>query len=279
MRRLFSGAGMAAGVALISCFFARPASAISSAVNLSTRMVVQTGDNVLIGGFIVYGSGQKKIAVRGMGPSLPVAGKLSDPMLELHDATGAIVASNDNWRTTQQDLIIAAGLAPTNDLESALIATINPGAYTVVVKGVNNATGVGLMEIYDLDPDGARERLASISTRGNVLTGDNVMIGGFIVRGDVPKRTLVRARGPSLFLNGVPIAGRLMDPAMELRDANGALIKANDNWRSDQQAEIAASSIAPTDDKEPAIVWTLTPGNYTTIVSGVNNTTGIALVE
>jgi uncharacterized protein (DUF1800 family) len=242
-------------------------------------MVVQTGDNVLIGGFIVYGSGQKKIAVRAMGPSLPVAGKLADPMLELHDATGAIVASNDNWRSSQQNEIIAAGLAPTNDLESALIATINPGAYTVVVKGVNNVTGVGLMEIYDLDPDGSPARLANISTRGNVLTGDNVMIGGFIVRGDVPKRTLVRARGPSLFLNGAPIAGRLMDPALELRDANGALIKANDNWRTDQQAEIAASSIAPTDDHEPAVVWTLSPGNYTAIVQGVNNTTGIALVE
>src|SRR5438067_2493426 len=119
----------------------------------------------------------------------------------------------------------------------------------------------------------------NLSTRMVVQTGDNVMIGGFIVRGDVPKRTIVRARGPSLFLNGAPIAGRLMDPALELRDANGALIKANDNWRSDQQAEIAASSIAPTDDTEPAVVWTLTPGNYTTIVRGVNNTTGIALVE
>jgi uncharacterized protein (DUF1800 family) len=251
-------------------------------------MVVQTGNNVLIGGFIVYGSGQKKIAVRGMGPSIPVPGKLSDPMVELHDATGAKVASNDNWKTTQQGPLItgdqvaaiqASGLAPTSDLEAALIVTINPGAYTVVVQGVNNATGVGLMEIYDLDPDGSPARLANISTRGNVLTGDNVMIGGFIVRGDVPKRTIVRARGPSLFLNGVPIAGRLMDPAMELRDANGALIKANDNWRSDQQAEIAASSLAPTDDNEPAVVWTLSPGNYTTIVSGVNNTTGIALVE
>jgi uncharacterized protein (DUF1800 family) len=277
MKRFLAGAGWAA--ALLLCFLVRPAFAISSAVNLSTRMVVQTGDNVLIGGFIVYGSGQKKIAVRAMGPSLPVAGKLSDPMLELHDATGAIVASNDNWRTSQEAAITAAGLAPTNDLESVLIATINPGAYTVVVKGVNDATGVGLMEIYDLDPDGSPARLANLSTRGNVLTSDNVMIGGFIVRGDVGKRTLVRARGPSLFLNGLPIAGRLMDPSMELRDANGALIKANDNWRTDQQAEIAASSIAPTDDHEPAVVWTLSPGNYTAIVRGVNNTTGIALVE
>src|SRR2546421_2816415 len=279
MRRFFAGAGWAATTALICTLFGEQAKAISSAVNLSTRMVVQTGDNVLIGGFIVYGSGPKKIAVRAMGPSLPVAGKLSDPLLELHDATGAIVASNDNWRASQQDLIIAAGLAPANDLESALIATINPGAYTVVVKGVNNATGVGLMEIYDLDPDGSPARLANISTRGNVLTGDNVMIGGFIVRGDIGKRMLMRARGPSLFLNGIPIAGRLLDPTMELRDANGTLIKANNDWRTDQQAEIAASSIAPTDDHEPAVVWTLAPGNYTTVIRGINNTTGIALVE
>jgi uncharacterized protein (DUF1800 family) len=288
MRRYFPGAGWVAVTALLCCFLPLPTFAISSAVNLSTRMVVQTGNNVLIGGFIVYGSGPKKIAVRGMGPSIPVAGKLTDPTVELHDATGATIASNDNWKTTQQGPLItgdqvaaiqASGLAPTNDLESALIVTISPGAYTVIVQGVNNATGVGLMEIYDLDPDGSPARLANISTRGNVLTADNVMIGGFIVRGDVPKRTLVRARGPSLFLNGAPIAGRLMDPALELRDANGALIKANDDWRSDQQAEIAASSIAPTDDKEPAVVWTLSPGNYTTVVSGVNNTTGIALVE
>ena len=279
MRRFSSGAGGAIIAILGFCFLAREAAAISSAVNLSTRMVVQTGENVLIGGFIVYGSGQKKIAVRALGPSLPVAGKLSDPLLELHDATGAIVASNDNWRSTQQTEISNAGLAPANDLDAALIATINPGAYTVVVKGVGNATGVGLMEVYDLDPDGSPTRLANLSTRGNVLTDDNVMIGGFIVRGDIGKRMLIRARGPSLFLNGVPISGRLLDPTLELRDANGALIKANDNWRADQQAEIAASSIAPSDDKEPAIVWTLTPGNYTSIVRGANNTTGIALVE
>src|SRR6266513_1816602 len=228
MRRFFGGRRWVIGAALACSFISTPAFAISSAVNLSTRMVVQTGDNVLIGGFIVYGSGQKKIAVRAMGPSLPVAGKLADPMVELHDATGAIVASNDNWRSAQQNEIINAGLAPGNDLESALIATINPGAYTVVVKGVNNATGVGLMEIYDLDPDGSPARLANLSTRGNVLTGDNVMIGGLLVRGDAGKRMLIRARGPSLFLNGSPIAGRLLDPNMELRDANGTLIKAND---------------------------------------------------
>src|SRR3954447_9485981 len=146
MRCFFSGAGWAAGAALF-CLGAQPAFAISSAVNLSTRMVVQTGDNVLIGGFIVYGSGQKKIAVRAIGPSLSIAGKLSDPVVELHDATGNIVASNDNWRSTQESQITAAGLAPASELESALIATINTGPYTVVVKGANNGTGIGVMEI------------------------------------------------------------------------------------------------------------------------------------
>src|SRR5256714_8191612 len=176
MRRFFSGAGWAAAAGLAFTIINQPAFGISSAVNLSTRMVVQTGDNVLIGGFIVYGSGQKKIAVRAMGPSLPVAGKLTDPLVELHDATGAVIASNDNWRSSQEAEISAVGLAPGNDLESALIATINPGPYTVVVNGVNKATGVAVMEIYDLDPDGSPTRLAKLSTRGNVLTGDNVMI-------------------------------------------------------------------------------------------------------
>jgi uncharacterized protein (DUF1800 family) len=279
MRRLFQDAGRAAAMAGAFFLWAGSAHAISSAVNLSTRMVVQTGDNVLIGGFIVYGTGQKKIALRAIGPSLSLPGVLSDPVLELHDASGNLVGSNDNWRLTQQDAIINAGLAPKSDLESVLIVTINPGAYTAIVKGVNNATGIGLVELYDLDPDGSPARLANISTRGNVLADDNVMIGGFIVRGDVFKKMIVRARGPSLYLNGTPLAGRLMDPMLELHDGNGVLVTQNDNWRSTQETEIAASTIAPTDDREPAIVSSLAPGNYTTIVRGTNNTTGIALLE
>src|SRR5204863_173759 len=151
MRRFFAGAGWAAATALICTLFGEQAKAISSAVNLSTRMVVQTGDNVLIGGFIVYGSGQKKIAVRAMGPSLPVAGKLADPMLELHDATGAIVASNDNWRSDQQAEIAASSIAPTDDNEPAVVWTLAPGNYTTIVRGVNNTTGIALVEMYDLD--------------------------------------------------------------------------------------------------------------------------------
>ncbi|HEX7515950.1 MAG TPA: DUF1800 family protein [Chthoniobacterales bacterium] len=279
MRRLFQYAGRSAAVVGALCLFAAPAHAISRTVNLSTRMVVQTGDNVLIGGFIVDGTGQKRIALRAMGPSLPVPGRLSDPLLELHDASGHLVVSNDNWRTTQQDEIIAAGLAPSNDLESVIITTITPGAYTAIVKGVNDVTGVGLVELYDLDPDDTPSRLANISTRGNVLTDDNVMIGGFIVRGDVSKKMIIRARGPSIFLNGIPIPDSLSDPMLELHDGNGTLIAQNDNWRSTQEAEINATTLAPTDDREPALIAMLAQGNYTAIVRGAHNTSGIALLE
>lgn len=265
-------------MAAVFGFLSAPAYAISNAVNISTRMMVETGDNALIGGFIVHGTGQKTIAVRAIGPSLPLAGTLSDPVLELYDATGAVVASNDNWRSSQEAALIAAGLAPAHDFDSALITTLSTGNYTAVVRGVNNATGVALVEVYDLDGGVPSARLGNISTRGHVLTGDNAMIGGFIIRGDVAKRTIIRVKGPSLSLNGVPLSGRLMDPTVALHDVNGTPVF-NDDWRNDQQAEIAASSIAPTDDREPAIVATLTPGNYTAVVRGAGNSTGLALVE
>jgi uncharacterized protein (DUF1800 family) len=275
---MFQSAGCAVAIAVL-CLCAPRAGAISSAVNISTRMVVETGDNVLIGGFIVYGAGQKNIAVRARGPSLPLPGALSDPILELHDASGAIVAQNDNWRTTQETALTNAGMAPPHDKDAALITVVSTGSYTVVVRGVANATGLALVEVYDLDVGTPTARLGNISTRGHVLVGDNIMIGGFILRGDLDKRTIIRVRGPSLSLSGVPLAGRMMDPKLELRDGNGALMMQNDNWRSDQELEIAASAIAPTDDHEPAIVATLKPGQYTAIVSGVNNSTGVALVE
>lgn len=242
-------------------------------------MVVQTGDNVLIGGFIISGTGQKKIVLRAIGPSLPVAGALADPVLELYDASGQQVASNNDWRSSQQDAIIATGLAPTNDRESAIATALDPGAYTAIVKGVNNATGVALIELYDLDPDGSTSRLANLATRGAVLTGDNVMIGGLIVRGSAAKKIILRARGPSLTLNGTPIPGSLTDPTIELRDANGAMLIANDNWRTAQQAEIQASTLAPSDDREPALISTVSQGNYTAIVRGAGNSSGIALLE
>ncbi len=266
---------------LVSCARLESAAAqsVASAVNLSTRMVVQTGDNVLIGGFIITGSGEKKLVIRALGPSLPVAGALADPVLELHDASGRLVATNDNWRSSQQDALIASELAPPNDRDAAILATLTPGPYTAIVRGVGAATGVGLIEVYDIDGPSATARLANISARGNVLTGDNVMIGGFIVRGSVSKKMVLRVRGPSLFLNGVPIPGSLADPTLELHDGNGALLAENDNWRTTQQAELNASTLAPTDDREPALLATLPQGNYTAIVRGARSSTGVALLE
>ena len=275
-RHLFASA-----LAVACLLVAAPASGqeVSSAVNISTRMKVETGDNVLIGGFIVTGSGQKTVAVRALGPSLAVNGALGNPVLELFDASGAVVATNDDWRASQAETLIAAGLAPGSDLDAALIATLNAGSYTAVVRGAGGATGVALVEVYDLDGPEAVTRLGNLSTRGRVLTGDDVMIGGFILRGDVPKRMMMRVRGPTLSLGGSPISGRLADPTLELFDANGVSLAQNDNWRTTQESEIAASSIPPSDDREPAIVATLAPGNYTAVVRGQDNSIGIGLIE
>jgi uncharacterized delta-60 repeat protein len=245
--------------------------------NISTRLRVETGDNVLIGGFIITGTQPKKIIVRAIGPSLSsfFPGVLGDPVLELRDSSGALLATNDNWRSDQQAEILATGIPPADDLESAIVATLpaNNAAYTAIVRGVNNATGIGVVEAYDLDHT-VDSKLGNISTRGLVQTGDNVMIGGLIVLGQNPLRVIVRAIGPSL-----PVPGALGDPILELHDGNGALIAANDSWRSDQEAEIIATGIPPSSDLEAAIVRSFAPGNYTAIVRGVNNTTGVAVVE
>ena len=237
-------------------------------------MRIQPGDNALIGGFIISGTQPKTVIIRGIGPSLPVPGALADPVIDVYDATGQLRATNDNWNdaSTRQQ-IIDSGLAPTNDLESALWGVISPGAYTVVVRGQNNATGVGLFEVYDLDRT-VNSKLANISTRGLVQSGNNVMIGGFIVLGPDSQKVIVRAMGPSL-----PLSGALANPTLELHDGNGALFATNDDWRTDQEAEIIATGIPPPNNLESAIVRTLAPGNYTAIVRGVNDTMGVALVE
>ncbi|MGH8094557.1 MAG: Kelch repeat-containing protein [Chthoniobacterales bacterium] len=270
-------------------FFQAP----SGAVNISTRLDVGTGDDVLIGGFIITGNAPKKVIVRAIGPSLevngmPLVGRLADPILELHDSHG-LLATNDNWRDTQEDEIIASTVPPTNNLESAIVATLAPldtsvpgsGAYTVIVSGKNSGTGVALVEVYDLGTASldisSQAQLANISTRGKVQTGDNVMIGGFIVGGSAASNILVRAIGPELTTQGV--AGALQDTTLELHDGSGTLLASNDDWQSDQEQEIIATTIPPTDPRESAIVATLNPGNYTAIVAGKNNTTGVALVE
>ena len=258
-------------------------------LNVSTRLLVQTGDNVLIGGFIVTGRDAKRILVRGIGPSLGgagITGALADPRLELHNSSGALVATNDNWRVTQpggaipgdqQAEIQASDLAPTNDQESAIIATLEPGNYTAVVQGVNGSTGIGVVEVYDLN-QATPSKLANISTRGFVNTGENVMIGGFIVRpgGGTETRVVVRAIGPSLRPG---IANALDDPTLELHDHNGATLASNNDWKDSQQTEIQNTGLAPTNDAEAAILANLTPGAYTAVVRGNGNTTGVAVVE
>jgi hypothetical protein len=247
--------------------------------NISTRLRVEAGDNVLIGGFIVTGTQPKRIIVRALGPSLPLAGALADPVLELRNASGGLILSNNDWRDdpAQESEIIATGIPPANDLESAIVATLpaNGSAYTAIVRGANNGTGIGVVEAYDLDPT-ANSKLANISTRGLVQMGDDVLIGGLIVLGQNPLRVVVRALGPSL-----PLSGALGNPTLALHDGNGTLLVSNDNWRDDpaQESEIIATGIRPANDLESAIVRNLTPGNYTAIVRGVNNTTGIAVVE
>jgi subtilisin-like proprotein convertase family protein len=245
--------------------------------NISTRLPVQTGDNALIGGFIVTGTQPKDVIVRALGPSLPVPGKLSDPTLELRDGKGGLIMFNDDWQDTQAAAIIATGIPPTNSLESAIVATLpaNNSNYTAIVRGLNNATGVGLVEVYDLNRN-ADSRLANISTRGLVETGNDVLIAGTIALGWPAQRVIIRALGPSL-----PVAGKLSDPTLELRDESGTLIASNDDWRSDQESEILSTTIAPTNNLESAIVTTLPANgaNYTAIVRGFNDATGVGLVE
>jgi sugar lactone lactonase YvrE len=250
--------------------------------NISTRLNILTGDNVLDGGFILVGSGSKTVLIRGLGPSLAsagIAGTLADPIIELHSGTtNAIIASNDNWKNNQQTEIEATGLPPSNDAEAALITTLTAGAYTVIERGKQETTGVGLIEIYDLGV-GSGPELANISTRGFVDTGSNVMIAGFIAlsSSNGSGQLLVRALGPSLGSFG--IANPLADPILELHDTTGTLIASNDDWRSDQQAEIDATGLQPSNDAEAAILTTLAPGAYTAIQSGKEGGTGVGLVE
>ena len=249
--------------------------------NISARAHVFTGDPVLIGGFIIEGAESKTVLIRGIGPSLSSFGivmPLANPILELHDHTGALIASNDNWKDTQESQIAATGLSPSNDLESAILVTLSPGAYTAVVQGVAMTTGPGLVEIFDLDQNSNAE-LTNLSARAFAGTGDDVLIGGIIIRGrtDSSARVLVRATGPSLAGSGV--SGALSDPELSLFDANGSVIASNDNWRDTQESEIAATGLAPGDNRESAIVVLLSPGDYTAIVTGKGGATGIALVE
>lgn len=247
--------------------------------NISTRLGVGVGENVLIGGFIINGTGPKNVIVRAIGSSLavngvPVAGRMEDPQLELF-AGPTSIAFNDNWRTTQEQQIIASTVPPTDDREAAIVAELQPGNYTAIVRGKTPETAIALVEVYDLNP-AATAKLANISTRGFIGAGDT-MIGGLIVRGAGDQRVIVRAMGPTLEAEGVSRA--LQDPTLELFDGNGNPMDFNNNWQDDQQSEIEDSGFAPGDARESAIITDLPSGNYTALVRGAGGETGVALVE
>jgi plastocyanin len=252
----------------------------AQALNISTRVEALTGDQVPIGGFIVTGPDPKRVILRAIGPSLADAGvsnPLADPVMELHASDSSLITTNDNWKDSDEANIEATGLAPVNDLESAIVTTLDPGSYTAVVTGKNGGTGVSLVEAYDLDQP-ADSQLGNISTRGFVGTNEDVMIGGFILGGGGADTTVVaRGIGPSLTDFGVTDA--LPDPTLELHDAFGVLIQSNDNWKDDQQTDIEATGLQPSNDLESAVLATLAPGAYTAIVTGSGGVTGVALVE
>ena len=252
-------------------------------VNISTRVVVGTGEQVGIGGFIVRGNKPKKVLIRGIGPSLTgagVSGALGNPLLELRDSTGGLIVSNDDWQSAAEAAdIMASGVAPTNSLESAVIRTLDANKnYTAILKGSGGATGIGVVEVYDLDINSGPD-LANISTRGNVFANDNLMIAGLIVQGVNQQTMVVRGIGPSLTAAG--ITGALADPMLEIRNSQGALLISNDNWKDDaaQANALQQANIAPSRDEESAIIVNVPAGTYTALLRGKNNGTGVGLVE
>ncbi len=254
-------------------------------LNLSVRARVGTGNDFLFSGFINVGTAPKKVILRARGPSLQPLGVndfLPDPLLELHASGGALITSNDNWKDNsaadQQDLT-NNNLAPTNDLEPAIVRSIQPGTYTAIVKGQNNGTGVAVLEVYDVEPTSA-SRLGNVSGRALVLTQTDVLISGFIVGNNIgASKVVIRGLGPSLTQSGV--TNPLPDPTLEVRDNNGFLVIANDNWQDDasQSAQISADNLAPSNPLESAVATSLLPGTYTAVVAGKNGSTGIGVVE
>jgi hypothetical protein len=233
-----------------------------------------------IGGFIITGSAPKQVLVRGLGPSLAGAGMPNprgDPVLELHGPGAFVAITNNNWRETQEAQITATGIPPPNDLESAILVTLDPGAYTVILRGNGGTSGVALVEVYGLGASASK--LANISTRGFISTGNDIVIAGFILSGGSSnERIIIRGLGPSLGAFGLsPV---LPDPTLELRDSNGALLIANNDWYDTAiEPPVFGTGLEPTHILESAIGATLPPGSYTALLSGVNGGTGLGLVE
>lgn len=233
------------------------------------------GDNVAIGGFIITGNSAKKVLVRALGPSLGIDGELLDPMLELHGPDGFATLTNDDWQQASNASDIPQALQPKDQAESAILVTLDPGAYTAIVRGKSNTNGIALVEIYDVSSD-SPSQLANLSTRALVQTDDKVMIGGFIVGGTT--NVVVRALGPSLADFNVP--NPLANPVMYVRTKDGTLVKSNDDWQDDSNAsQVSENGLAPANDLESALYLTVPPGEYTAIVSGAGGESGVGLVE
>jgi hypothetical protein len=252
-------------------------------MNLSSRIRVETGDKLMIGGFIVSGNTPKKVAIRGMGPflaSFGITDFLKDPVLELRSSNNALLQFNDNWKDSQQAEIQNIGLAPNDDREAVIVTTLVPGTYTALLTGKGGTTGVGLVEVYDVNPS-ADSELGNLSTRGFVQGGNNVLIAGFLLGGSNTgnDRIAIRGLGPSLAQFGLnPV---LADPTLELHDENGATLITNDDWATDPvaAANLIANNLAPSNPKEAAIFTSLPPGTFTAILAGKNGGTGIGIVE
>lgn len=251
---------------------ATPANVVGT---LSTQAHVGTGGNVLMSGIIISGSGSKQVLVRGLGGSLPVAGALVDPVIELRDPTGETIASNDNWKDAQQAAIEQTGYAPTRDAESAVLVTLAPGNYTVSLHGKNSGIGVGKVDIIDVDST-TSARFDNLSSRAVAAAGDHVLVGAFVINGPQSRKVIVRGIGPSL---AVYLAGAMRNPTLRLRDSGGNLLVFNDNWEDTQRAAIIDSTVPPSHTRESAIVAALAPGSYTAELIGTCRGGGVALVE
>jgi hypothetical protein len=274
------GTGTVSGNCVASS--APPASTPPRLANLSTRGMVRTGSDVMIGGFIVGGATAKTVVVRARGPSLAhsgIVGPLANPVLQLvRSSDQATIAINDDWGTASNAAqLSASGFAPSDALEAGVLVSLAPGAYTAIVSGAGGSTGLGMVEVFEVDRPEAP--LVNISSRGQVLTGHEVMIGGFIIQGSTSQTVVVRARGPSLTALGVP--GALGNPTLQLvRSSDGATIAINDDWASASNAlQLQSSGFAPSHSLEAAILITLQPGAYTAILTGAGRTTGVGIVE
>lgn len=272
MPLLLAGALCHLGLAFARTVAAAPSGTIGS---LSARAYIGSGDGVLVSGFILEGSNPKQVLIRGLGPSLGVSSAFADPTLELLDANGSAIGFNNNWRDSQEQAILASGHAPPNDLESAIVATLPPGHYTVALRGHSGAAGIGKAEVIDID-SASDSHLESLSTRTSVGPGENTLVGGFVINGPQAHRVIVRAAGPSW---DQYIAGMMRDPTLELRDSSGTVLVFNDDWQDTQSADVIATDMPPAHPRESAIVATLPPGSYTVHLIGACGRGGIAILD